>query len=115
MDKQPRILIACRKGVKGRLKACLPYSCMSPVLADLVRRKLDEISRMKVSDLSQTDIIWNDRVYINVSNELWEEINRIIPSRMKTSVLSSIIEENLDYIEALSMEDMWRIKADEAE
>lgn len=114
MTKQPRILIACRAGVKKRLKACLPYSCMSPVLADVVRRNLDEVSQMKVSGLSRTEIIWEDRVYINVSKELWKRINGVIPSRMKTAVISSIIEGNLEYIESLSMEDMWRIKEDAA-
>ena len=109
--KKRRLLIGCRAGIKPRLKKCLPYGHMSPVLSRLIVRELPKVRDLKISTLSHTMIDWDERVYITVTEEIYDKISSMVPSRMKTAVLSSIIEDNIDTIEALSLSDLKSLEA----
>ena len=104
--QQHRLLIGCRKGIKPRIKKCLPYGFMSPVLSMIIVKELPKILNMKLGELSRTSIDWDERVYITVDAKTSDYINSVVPSRMKTAVLSSIIENNIETIETLSLSDM---------
>jgi len=102
MNKR-RLLIGCRTGVKERLKAVLPHGFMSVVLAELFKIKLPEIMEFKVSDLSKADLEWDDRVYVTVDEDTYNKIKDAIPHGLQTAVLSTIVEQNLDSIEAMKL------------